>query len=44
MAQAEPLNLKGFWMENSVLFGFLVGTVLHLRPSSLDAHKSEIVL
>lgn len=31
MAQAEPLNLKRFWMENSVLFWVLVGTVLHVK-------------
>lgn len=30
MAQEEPLNLKGFWMENSVLVRFLVSTLLHV--------------
>lgn len=39
MAQEEPLNLKGFWMENSVLFGFLLGT---LRPSWLMAQSANL--
>lgn len=37
MAQAEPLNLKGFWMENSTLFSFLVCTLLYNNAFFLDS-------